>query len=371
MVMKLLERSYGVFGAPMGKGGGGSAPAAPDPAATAAAQTATNKETALWNAVLNNVNQITPYGSLKYTQTGGGKQYNMDAYNKALDAYAQSGASGFTPLTYDQWKTQTGNNVNNRQTEIAYQNYLKSGQGIGQGSATAPKLEDFFTGETPPQFTSTVELTPESQQLLDTQLRSQNALASLGESQIGRIQDAVTNPYSYSGLEAPEVAQGQFEDAVYSRLNPQFDRDEESLRTRLANQGIMQGSEAWNNAFNTFNQAKNDARMQAVLGGQDYALNRRNQAISEYDAQRNAPLNEYIGLTSGTQVRNPQFTSVGYGGAQPVDYANLINQNYQSQLGQYNAGVASRNNSQNALLGLAGTIGGSFLGNPALGLFGL
>lgn len=44
-----------------------SAPAAPDPTATANAQAAMNKETALAQARLNNTNQVTPYGNLTYT----------------------------------------------------------------------------------------------------------------------------------------------------------------------------------------------------------------------------------------------------------------------------------------------------------------
>lgn len=51
-------------------GGGGSAPAAPDPKATAAAQAAANKETAIAQAGLNMINQSGPGGSLKYNQIG-------------------------------------------------------------------------------------------------------------------------------------------------------------------------------------------------------------------------------------------------------------------------------------------------------------
>lgn len=50
-----------------------SVPQAPDPAATAAAQTASNKETAQYQAGLNQVNQVTPYGSLTYSGTNNGQ----------------------------------------------------------------------------------------------------------------------------------------------------------------------------------------------------------------------------------------------------------------------------------------------------------
>src|SRR5688572_7562995 len=46
------------------------APAAPDPTTTANAQTASNRETAIAQANLNQVDQVNPTGSLKYTQIG-------------------------------------------------------------------------------------------------------------------------------------------------------------------------------------------------------------------------------------------------------------------------------------------------------------
>jgi hypothetical protein len=45
-------------------------PAAPDPVATATAQTASNKETAIANANLNRVDQTSPFGTSTYTVTG-------------------------------------------------------------------------------------------------------------------------------------------------------------------------------------------------------------------------------------------------------------------------------------------------------------
>lgn len=361
------------------------APAAPDPVATAAAQTASNKDTAYWNAVLNNVNQVTPYGNLTYTQTGGGKKYNMDAYNAAMNAF--NTAAGAAPVnqyagfiagdpdragnvkTY--YNPQTGQNITADQ-------YRAGGGGVGSSNMPMPKLEDFYISEAPPSFTSTVNLSPESQRLLDTQMRSENALATMGEQQLGRINQAVSTPYSYAGLgDAPTAesiaeASRRAEEAILSRLNPQFSSDEEALRTRLINQGIGQGSRAFESEFNSLNRARNDARMQAILQGANYggtlqqqALQRRNQGIQEYDTQRNAPLNEYNALTSGVQIQNPQFSSQSYQGANPVDYASLVNNQYQGQLGQYNARVAGNNATTSALFGLGGQLGGSFLGSQA------
>lgn len=345
-----------------------SPPQAPDPVKTAQEQTKMNKETAYWNAVLNNVNQVTPYGNLTYTQSGGGKTYDEANYQKAMDSYtAQMAARATQPRP----------------------NYSRGLPNIGSGAAwggnlgpapVAPNRKDFLLSDAPPSFTSTIELSPEQKALYDTKTRSDQAMATLGEEQIGRIRDSVSTPYSYDGISSLygegdlNAARTKTEEAIYSRLDPQFARDEEALRTRLVNQGIGLGSEAYNTEMQRFSQAKNDARMQAVLaGGQEsdrlfnQSLRARNQGISEYDAQRNAPLNEYIGLTSGTQVQNPQFSTQGYQGAAPVDYASLVNNKYQADMNRYNQQVASGNSTMGSLFSLGGTIAGSFLGNPAMG----
>lgn len=282
------------------------APAAPDPVATAQAQGAMNKETAIANAQLGMVNQYTPYGNLTYSQRG-------------------------------------------------------------------------TTAEGIPQYESRIELSPDQQRLLSMSQQGDLGTAQLGLDQLGRITQAVSSPFSFAGMpsygEADQAAaSAKAEEALMSRMNPQFQRDEEALRTRLINQGIGQGSQAYNTEMERFNQAKNDARMQAVLSGQQYgasdlssALQRRNQAINEYTTQRNAPLNEYSALTSGTQIQNPSFSSAGSGGIQPVDYASLVNNQYNAQMGAYNAKVAGNNAMTGGLMSLAGNIGGSFLGAPGAG----
>lgn len=280
------------------KGGGGSAPAAPDPVATAQAQGAANKETAYWNALLNQVNQNTPYGSITYTRSGGG------------------------------------------------------------------------SGTEPPQITATTTLSPEQQQILNSQNNLELGLSDLANSQLSRIAGSVNTPYSYDSLgdsftaDDFSRAQSAGQDAIMSRLNPQFARDEEALRTRLINQGIGQGSDAYNREFDLFNQAKNDAMTQAVLQGANYAgniqnqaLQRRQQQIGEYTTTRNAPLNEAIALMSGVQVQNPSFNNLNYGGAAPADISGEINQNYKNQLSQYNARQAAANNRSSALFSLGGTLG--------------
>jgi len=59
-----------------GGGGGGSAPAVPDYASLAEQTAANNLKAAQTATAANRVNQVTPYGSLQYTQTGEDKYGN-------------------------------------------------------------------------------------------------------------------------------------------------------------------------------------------------------------------------------------------------------------------------------------------------------
>lgn len=81
-----------------------SSPKAPDPAATANAQAEHNREAAIAQQELNMVNQITPYGSLTYEQTGrsgsGTPQYTatqtlspeqQELYDKYVSGQSQFG----------------------------------------------------------------------------------------------------------------------------------------------------------------------------------------------------------------------------------------------------------------------------------------
>ncbi|MCS3741993.1 tail fiber domain-containing protein [Rhizobium sp. BK661] len=264
------------------------APKAPDPVATAAAQTGTNVTTALANARLGNVNQYGPDGSVTY------------------------GVSGYE----------------------AYQD---------------PSSGAWFSI---PQYTQTTSLSPAQQAI-----KNQNDAASLNLSQIGNNQSAFLKDYLSKPVDlSNEATEARLMELGRKRLDPVIAQRDEDLRTRLANQGIKAGSDAYYKELNQQGQTNNDAYTSLLLNG-------RSQAVQEALTERNQPLNEITALLSGTQVGTPQF---GAGTNQPtlptVDYAGLVNQNYQNQLGAYNTQVAQRNNILGGLFGL----GAAFAGNPAL-----
>lgn len=133
---------------------------------------------------------------------------------------------------------------------------------------------------------------------------------------------------------APVNAGTTAQQAIMARLQPQFDRSDEQLRSRLANQGIMPGSEAYNNEINLAGQAKNDAFSQAALQGINLDASARKSALDEQSYLRQLPLNELNALRSGSQVQNPNFSGAPKTG---VDYTGAAQNQYNSALSNTNA----------------------------------
>lgn len=147
-----------------------------------------------------------------------------------------------------------------------------------------------------------------------------------------------------SAFDDPNYRQN-IQDAMLSRMN--FGADEESLRTRLANQGLTEGSEGWRREMDTFNQGKNDARMQAFLGsGQEM----QNLLGLEQQA-RMAPIQEAQAVTGAMYNSAPQFSQF----QSNYNLTNPVAQQYQQQLDQYNAKQAQQAQLMNGLFQLGGT----------------
>ena len=257
--------------------GKSQAPAPPDPQKTAAAQTSTNIGTAIANNTMGMVNQVTPDGSLTYSQTG----------------------------TY--------------------------------------KYTDPYTGKSYdlPTYTATTALSQIGQQTKDQTDQTKLNLAQTGNQQSAFLKDylgQVWNPDT-------SAIEGRLMELGSQRLDPRFAQEEDRLRTRLANQGVTAGSEAWNREMASLGQNKNDAFNQLLLQG-------RGQAFSELQAQRNQPINEISALLSGSQVSNPSVQMMQPQGAATTDVAGLINSNYDQRLSAWQQNQANRNSLLGGLFGL-------------------
>ncbi|NTB01071.1 tail fiber domain-containing protein [Agrobacterium tumefaciens] len=241
----------------------------------------------------------------------------------ASQAAAQSGLNRDTALTQQQV------NMINQVTPDGTLTYNKTGESSFVDS----------TGKTvtTPTYTATTSLSGQQQAIKDQTDAASLNLGTIANQQSSFLKDYLAKPFKADTAEA----EARLAELGSARLDPRFAQEDEALRTRLANQGIVEGSAAWNSAMSNQSQSKNDAYNQLYLTG-------RSQALSEAYAERNQPLQEISSLLSGAQVQNPQFNSTPQASVAGVDYIGASNNNY-------NAQVSAANAKMGGLFGLLGT----------------
>lgn len=238
---------------------------------------------------------------------------------------------------------QTGSNIS---TAIGQQQLNAVNQQTPWGSLTYSQngtydFTDPSTGKTYklPKMTATTTLSPEQQALYNTGMGTQQNLATLAKDQSARLSGLLAEPFSLDN----DATEARINELASKRLDPMLERRQQQTAQRLADQGIKVGSAAYDRAMEGLYQGDNDARNQLLLTG-------RNQAVQEALLQRNQPLNEIIGLASGTQVQTPQFASTPQTQLAGTDIAGITQQGYANQMAQYNQQQANMG-------GLFGTIG--------------
>jgi len=192
-----------------------------------------------------------------------------------------------------------------------------------------------------PQFTQTTTFSPEQQAIFDKSQQAQGNLANIASEQSERVSGALSDPFAFNNQDAADWSY----DLASSRILPQQQRNEEALRSRLVNSGIRPGTAAWTNEMRRMTEGNTDQMNQLALTG-------RGQAFGEALATRNQPMNELTALLSGSQVSNPATMSgpTPQASVAGVDYAGLVQDNYQAKL-------ASNNAMMGGLFGLAGAAG--------------
>lgn len=251
-----------------------SPPTPPDPKETAGAQTSTNVATAIANAALKNVNQVTPFGNLNYNETGSKNVYDAS----------------------------TGTNYS------------------------------------VPTYTATQTLSPSEQAILDKTESAKVNLGDIASQQSGFLKNYLAQPANLDQLS--NATSDKLFQLGRERLDPLWAQKEDQFNTQMANKGIQAGSQAYDNAFRDFSNARNDAYDQLALTGQQQAFN---QALTA----RQEPLNEITALLSGSQVTQPTYAPTNMPTIPTTDYAGIVNQNFQDQMGIYN----SRMNNANSMMG--------------------
>lgn len=206
-------------------------------------------------------------------------------------------------------------------------------------------------------------LSSAQQKMLDQGNQLSNQLLSTANTGLNYANKTISKPgVDVSTLPSLAVNPGQTaQDAIFSRLEPKFAKGEDALRTRLANQGINMGSEAYNNDFEQFNQGKNDAYIQAALQGMGIGNQTRQQAFEESAYNQMQPINVINALRTGTQVGMPNFNPVPQQATTAgPDLLGAASAQYQGDLAQSNAQNAGLGNFTGGLFGL----GSAYLGRP-------
>lgn len=332
------------------------APAPPDPYATAQAQSEANRDTAGFNATMNNPNQVTPYGSVTW--------------------------SGGDPNYASQRPTQTVTESENQRALREAQE--RAGISLGNlGANQADRVGDILGNN----YTS---------RRFDPNAATGGRL-DLAEALGGRFDNSRYDPTSALGDFGGAVERDTF-DLATQGMDRAFGRQEDALRSRLANQGITQDSDAFRSEMEAFNTGRGQAFADARLAARGAALAQRGQQagelaqgadlssqqrgiqlaellqqrgtnLSEAESQyardvqadlndRQIPLQEISSIMNGTPLNpiNPgqHYTTTAAAG----DIQGNVWNAYGAQQNQYNQRMGARN----ALIGGLFGLGGAALG---------
>lgn len=347
-----------------------STPKTPSASATAQAQSEYNTNTAITQQLLNQTDQVTPYGNITYSQDGNQTYTGADGKTYTVPKFTQT--TTLNPeqqSTLDQTQTaanniaQTANSLSSSGLSSlgqavdtsgapALQTSLGSGYSSSPGSSYSTSLGNgystslgsgyntSFGGDVTSayndaknavmdQLTPTLDRNAEASraQAVASGVRQGTAAYSANEQTIG-------DNYTRAANQATETAQ-----SVQNQLFNQQEQQAAYTDSALLNAGNYTNSAALNqlNAQNNASLTGQQFSNSALLNSANFNNSANSQWLQNYYTQRDQPLNELSALLSGSQVTNantstsstPQTSVAG------VDYSGLVNQQYQSQYQKY------------------------------------
>lgn len=243
------------------------------------------------------------------------------------------------PQAPDPVVTANAQTASNKETAITQTGLNAMDQYGPQGSVTYAQNGTWPDGT--PRFTQTTSLSPEQKAIYSTGQQTQQNLANTAQNQSARLDGLLSKPFNVNN----EATESRLMELGSKRLDPQLAQRREQEAARLSNQGIKLGSTAYDRAMNLVDQGENDARNQLLLTG-------RNQAVQEALLERNQPINEIIGLASGSQVSMPQFGATPQTGVAGTDVGGITQGVYNGKLAQYGQDMGQWNTTAGGLFGL-------------------
>jgi len=256
------------------------------------------------------------------------------------------------PTPPDPAKTAAAQSQLNKDTAITQYGLNATNQVTPEGNLTYTQNGTWPDGT--PKFTATTSLSSGQQSLYDKDLSTQNKMADAAGSQIDKLGDTLGTPWDPNTDVAKKLVGMQHE-----FLDPEWNTREEQMRSRLANQGITSGSDAYNTENRQFDDSRSRAYDQMYLDSYKTGLD---QSLAE----RNQPFNEFASFRNGTQIQNPSFTNTPQTNLSTPDLAGMTYQNYQGDLSQHNAMLGGVFGLGSAALGgwASGGLGGAKIPLP-------
>jgi len=283
----------------------GDTPDAPDPYATADAQGKANVEAAKATAALNRYDTVTPFGSVTWSQD----PTNPDHYinTTTLDPKVQTMLDSY--LAKANTPTSNINFSALPAAGVAKDIPALDISGAPKVSATKVDTGTALSGKVADQY------------------------GNIASTVADRMKRMYSTDFNYDSLgampTASDATRKAVEDAYYARqaarLDPRMQQDEEALRTRLANQGIIAGSKAYEDAYDQFNRGKNDAYSSAM---NDSILNSTSEMAKQFQLQMQARQQGAAELEKVRQAPalEAQAALGLYGNASNINIANLEEQ---------------------------------------------
>lgn len=209
-----------------------------------------------------------------------------------------------------------------------------------------------------PIYSQQTSLSPQMQQLLDSQVGAQQGISNAISGAIGRLPSDPFNP----NIDVGDIRQRSF-DSQMATLQPKFDEGWRNLETTLSDRGIPIGAEIWNNENTRFDSARDSsilaASRQADLDASNEFQRQYGNALTEY----NLPLQQLSALMGNSSaVQNPSFSPFAQSSAAGTDVAGNV-------WNAYNAETQAAQNKQSAMMGGLLGLGKLALGGYEAGLF--
>jgi hypothetical protein len=303
-----------------------SAPAAPNYTAAAQQTAQGNLDAARQATAANRVNQVTPYGNLNYAITG------SDPYGNPTWTATQT----LSPDQQELYNMDIATSKGLGQLSNTGLDYVRNMMANPFSTASLPALQSSAGMPNMQQLTGQANLQTVGQgpsmygvQGAQQAMGAGPAQQAYGISSGEEAQRMVNAPQLQTSLQDQGMAGwDRASNLMMQRLQPQMDIQQRTLDAKLANQGVVAGTEAYNRAKMGLGMQQNDLLNQAQLQAQGIGQNLFNQALQGGQFTNQALLGQNQAQLSNIGLNN-QAIAQNFG-------QNLSAQQLQNQAAQQN-----------------------------------